>query len=359
MQTPTPASAPNEGERESLRIALQRILASPVEVATISVVAKRGIADLVKTGPRHVDDLAQATGANPDALYRVLRLAASLGVLEEVSERVFGTTPYAALLEDGEGSMRQLAQNYIEDVMLAATQIDYSVETGLPAYDKVFGRPRFDSVGADPEKLRAYHAFMAGRARSVCGAVADAYPFGSYRRVADVGGSHGMLTMAILGRHLEHNPSLRAVIFDRPEVIEHVTRPGVNGSDYAAYCELVGGDFFEALPTGCDLYTFLSIFNDWSDDDCRTILNNAKRAIAPGGRVLLIDPVIPAEPNVPHFSKRLDVQMLLVHRGGRLRTERELRALVASAGFGAVQVIPTSTYLTIVEAQPVCPAAPR
>src|SRR5215204_1807215 len=137
METGTLASASNEGERESLRIALQRILASPVEVATISVVAKRGIADLVKTGPRHVDDLAQATGANPDALYRVLRLAASLGVLEEVSERVFGTTPYAALLEDGEGSMRHLAQNYIEDVMLAATQIDYSVETGLPAYDKV------------------------------------------------------------------------------------------------------------------------------------------------------------------------------------------------------------------------------
>jgi hypothetical protein len=352
MHTPPPASA-SPGERETRAIALQRMLASPVEAAAISVVAKRGIADLVKEGPRHVNELARATGANVDALYRVLRLTASLGVLEEVGERVFGTTPYAALLEEGEGSLRRLAQNYIEEVMLAATQIDYSVETGLPSYDRIFGRPRFESVATDPEKLRAYHSFMAGRARSVCGAVADAYSFTEHKRIVDVGGSHGLLATTILERHSSQNPSLRTVIFDRPEVIELVTRPRLSGSKHGPYCELVGGNFFHALPADGDLYTFLSIFNDWSDDHCRTILNNCRTALAPGGRLLLIDPVIPAEPNVPHFGKRLDVQMLLVHRGGRLRTEPEIRGLLHSAGFQTTRVIPTSTYLTLVEAEPV------
>jgi hypothetical protein len=328
------------------------MLGSPVEVAAIAAVAKRRIPDLVKDAPKHVDELAHATGANADALYRVLRLAASLGVLEELDERVFGTTPYARLLEDGDGSMRYLAQNYVEEVMLAATQIDYSVETGLPSYDRIFGRPRFESVAVDPERLKAYHAFLAGRARSVCGAIVDAYLFGDYARIVDVGGSHGLLATTILDRYLSHNPALRAVIFDRPEVIAQVTRPRLSESEHASCCELVGGSFFEALPAGGDLYTFLSIFNDWSDDDCRAILKNCRSAMAPGGRVLLMDPIIPAEPNVPHFGKRLDVQMLLVHRGGRLRTEQETHSLLQSAGFEATRVIPTSTYITIVEAEP-------
>jgi hypothetical protein len=158
--------------------------------------------------------------------------------------------------------------------------------------------------------------------------------------------------LAILEKYLIQNPGLRSVIFDRPEVIECVTSPRVSASQYASHCELIGGDFFDSLPADGDLYVFLSIFNDWSDDHCRLILRNCREAMPPSGRVVLIDPLIPAELNEPHFSKRLDVQMLLVHQGGRLRTEDELRALLHSVEFEVTRVVPTRTYLTIVEARP-------
>jgi hypothetical protein len=96
-------------------------------------------------------------------------------------------------------------------------------------------------------------------------------------------------------------------------------------------CETVGGDFFCSAPAGGDAYILKHIIHDWSDEECVTILGHCHAGMAAGGKVLIVEMVIP-EPNVPAISKFLDLQMLLFLTG-RERTETEYRDLLERAGF--------------------------
>ena len=56
----------------------------------IRVAAELGIADLLANGPKSSTELAQATGSQPRALYRLLRALASIGIFTEVSQNGLG-----------------------------------------------------------------------------------------------------------------------------------------------------------------------------------------------------------------------------------------------------------------------------
>src|SRR5687768_17723564 len=76
----------------------------------VGVVAQLGVADHLAAGPRRSDELAQAVGADPQALYRVLRLLASIGVFTEVAPGSFGLTPLGETLRsEAPGSVRNFA----------------------------------------------------------------------------------------------------------------------------------------------------------------------------------------------------------------------------------------------------------
>jgi hypothetical protein len=65
------------------------------------------------------------------------------------------------------------------------------------------------------------------------------------------------------------------------------------------------------------------------------------------GRLILVDCVVP-ESNEPHFSKFIDLNMLVM-TGGKERTEKEFEKLLAAAGFKLLRVIPTELPFSIVE----------
>ncbi len=64
----------------------------------ISVAATLGIADLLKDGPKHVEELAKATSTHADSLYRLLRALTSIGMFAETEGRRFTLTPLAQCL---------------------------------------------------------------------------------------------------------------------------------------------------------------------------------------------------------------------------------------------------------------------
>ncbi|MGK3970028.1 methyltransferase [Sorangium sp. So ce118] len=118
----------------------------------------------------------------------------------------------------------------------------------------------------------------------------------------------------------------------------------------AARCELMGGDFFRSVPGGADACILSAILHDGSDDAAVLLLENIRRAIADGGRLLLVESVIQPG-NTPDFVKLLDLEMLIAC-GGRERTEPEFRALLAAAGFRLARVFPTASATTVIEAVP-------
>lgn len=110
------------------------------------------------------------------------------------------------------------------------------------------------------------------------------------------------------------------------------------------------GSFFESVPKGADAYVLSHIIHDWSEEQCLTILGHCRRAIAPNGRLLIVEMVIPPG-DTPHPGKLLDITMLVMP-GGQERTPDEYRSLLAKAGFRLERVVPTASAVSVVDAVP-------
>jgi len=111
-------------------------------------------------------------------------------------------------------------------------------------------------------------------------------------------------------------------------------------------CEVIGGDFSDEVLAG-DLLLLKAVLHDWDDACAERVLKTCRRAIAPGGTLLVIERVLPP-PNEGLDAKSADLNML-VGAGGRERTAEEFAALLASAGFAFARVLPTRTRMAIVE----------
>ena len=311
----------------------------------IFVAAKLGIADVLAKGPKTPAAIAEQVGAYAPFVGRVLRALASVGVFAETSNGRFRLTGTAATLRSGvPGSLRDFALMIIDDYNWKAWgALLHGVETGGVAFQHVQGQPFFDYLVANPDKERTFAASMASISGAENDAIARAYAFGRFGKLVDVGGAHGHLLATILRRHRK----LRGVLYDQPQV---VAGAGARGflTGLEDRCEVGGGDFFSSVPSGADAYMMKYIIHDWDDERCVRILSHCRDAMAPGGRVLVVENVI--EPgNRPSWGKLLDVNMQVILTG-KERTKVEFRNLLARAGLSLRRVVPTASPISIVEA---------
>jgi hypothetical protein len=322
----------------------------------IYAAAKFGVADLLKDGPLSIDDLAQKTSTNTDALYRLLRALASAGIFAEGPPRQFSLTPLAEPLQAGvPDSKHALALMSGDEQFQAWTEILYSIQTGKKAFDKVFGQPIFDYLGENLEKAKIFDAAMVGIHGRESAAVQKAYDFAGINSVVDIGGGNGSQLIALL----KANPNIRGTLFDLPHVIERA-KSNVAAAGLANRCDLVAGSFFDEnafdrlppLPRrgneGGVAFFMRHIIHDWEDEKSLTILRNCHSAMPPHGRLLVVESVIPPG-NEPFAGKFLDLVMLLIP-GGKERTEEEYRALFQQAGFNLSKIVPTGSEVSVIEA---------
>jgi hypothetical protein len=313
---------------------------------SLSVAAELGVADQLQDGPRPVSDLATACGADPGALYRLLRALASVGVFREDDDQQFGLTPTAELLlTDAPGSMRALARMYGSEQFQAWSGLEASVRNGKPVFGDTFGSSYFDYLLAHPDSSAVFNAAMTGWTIQLADAVVEAYDFGGSQRVVDVGGGLGLLLAAIL----RTSPTVAGTLFELPHVVPDAQQ-FLDKAGVADRCDAVGGDFFESVPEGGTTYVLAQILHDWDDEHCGQILRNCRQVIDPAGRLLIVEQVIPPT-NQPSLGKWLDLHMLVL-LGGMERTSDEYRSLLATAGFSLARVIPTISGVSIVEAVP-------
>lgn len=319
----------------------QMIVGSWVTQA-IYVAAEIGIADSLAAGPRTAEELAGETQTQGASLYRVLRALASIGIFTEDPEGRFSLTPLGELLKsDAPGSKRSLAIMAGAEFYRSWGGLLSSVATGGAAFDKVFGKPFFHYMSMNPDRWRIYDSAMTGVHDSETIPVLDAYDFAPFRTIVDVGGGNGLALAAILRRH----PEARGVLFDLPEVAKRAQEL-VAGSGVSGRCRFVGGDFFESVPASGDAYLLRHVIHDWEDREAVAILEKCRDAMRPGGRVLVVESVIPSG-NEPCFGKWLDLMMLVV--GGRERTKEQYAELFSMAGLRLARIVPTAHEVSVIE----------
>lgn len=322
---------------------LQHLIVGAWISQAIGVAANAGIADLLAAGPKLSTELADATGTHPSALYRLLRTLASVGLFTEVGPGRFALTPMGeSLRSDVPASLRGLSMFVCgEEAWQPWGRLDHSVRTGEPAFDHVFGMGSWEYRARHPEASTRFNAAMTSLTRQVVRAVADAYDFADMRLLVDVGGSHGVFLDALLRRH----PGLRGILFDLPHVVEGARERLEAG--ILERCQLVGGDMFEAVPEGGDAYMLSRVIHDWDDERSVAILERCRRAMAPEGRLLLVEEVLPPG-DAPAYGKLNDLHML-VGPGGQERTEAQYRALYEAAGLKLTRVVPTASRISVIE----------
>jgi ubiquinone/menaquinone biosynthesis C-methylase UbiE len=317
----------------------------------IYVAAKLGLADQLQAQPQSAYRLAETVGADPHALYRLLRALASVGIFAEQSDGTFTLTPYARLLQtDAPGSLHSVALLYGEEWLWQAYgHMLSSVQTGRPAFQQVHGESLFEYLHHHPLAATVFHNAMTGFSAHETAAILSAYDFSSAQRVVDVGGGQGTLLAAILQAH----PHLSGILFDLAPVLNQ-GQSLIHDQGLSERCSCVAGDFFAAVPAGGDIYLLKSVLHNWDDVASVTILRNCRRVMGEHGRLVLAERVIPSG-NTPAEAKLFDINMLVV-LGGQERTQEEYRALFEAAELRLTRVLPTGTALSLVEGVPITAA---
>jgi hypothetical protein len=313
----------------------------------IHAAARYCLADHLAERPRSAEELAATTRTHAPSLARLLRALVAAGLFRESAGR-YSLTPLGETLRTGTpGSMRPLVLAVLGGEQFRAWgSLQHSLETGQTAFDHVYGQSIWDYYHRHPEAAAVFNDAMTAGTATVGPAVLEAFDFSPFRTIVDIGGGHGGFLASIL----EANASTRGIVFDAPSVVAG-TREHLRSRGLAGRCEAVGGNFFESVPAGGDLYVMKWIIHDWDDRRALVILRNCRRAMgSSGGRLLLIDSVL--SENGSPFGPFLDLNMLVM-TGGKERTEGEFRALLAEAGFALRKVHPTRSNVSLVEAEPV------
>jgi hypothetical protein len=331
--SPTPVTQPGDGVVPA-PVKMAELLAGFQLSQALYAVAKCGIATALVAGPRPVAELAEATGCHPEALRRLLRTLAGIGLFTHGDDGTVALTALGATLAEGvPGSVRNLALMWMETHYAPFARLIDTMRTGVPAATVHYGQPFFDWLAGHPEQVTQFTAAMADATDGIKRGTLAGYRLPAGQTVADIGGADGALLAELLAA--DPDQSRRGIVFDLPHVVS--AAPALLAErGLATRVRAQGGDFFDALPAA-DVYVLSSILHDWDDAADARILAGIAAAAAPGAHLVIIEMVIPPG-DEPHAAKSFDLTMLGVVTG-KERTRAEFETLLTDAGFTLDRVL--------------------
>jgi len=289
---------------------------------------KLGVPDLLAGGPRTAEDLAVATGADPHALRRLLRALASAGLLKQPAPGTYALGPVTELLRsDAPGSAHLTALMYGEEIFRSFAEIEYTVRTGRPAFEKVHGQPFYAYLDANPDAAYTFHTAMGDQSVP---AVLSTCDLAGVRTIVDVGGGNGSLLAAVLAEY----PQMRGVLADLPDAVRHARTRLRERVDF------VEGSFFAHVPAGGDAYVLCRVLHNWTDERAVALLRRVRAAMAPGARLIVLEEFLPEDATAGSATAGMVDLLMLVTLEGHDRTEAEYRALLGKAGFDVLAARP-------------------
>jgi O-methyltransferase domain/Dimerisation domain len=316
--------------------------------AVVYVAAKLGISELLRDGPRSPDELATATGADKQALGRLLTALVTVGICSLAGENRYALTEMGAGL-DGSAEKSVKGWAIFEGEMLSKSWNGMleSIMTGRTAAQLLGLSNSFDLMARSPENVSIFNAAMADLTRLVIADVLRAYDFSGITHLMDVGGGSGELIGAVAKEY----PHLRATVLDLPRCEEtanvHLRRMGV--SDRARF---LAGNFFETIPAIADAIVLKSVIHDWDDARSSSILHNCHQALPVEGSLILVERIIPESPCVEDENRSHAMSDLNMLRGpgGLERTEMEYHRLLNENGFRPMSIFPAGRF-SVIEAR--------
>lgn len=313
-------------------VQLRQLIFGHVVSQIVSTAARLRVADELKAGPRWSAELARRCGADGDAFRRFLRACASLGLVEEIEDDLFGLAPLGHWLASDGPSLRDLAVALTgPGHWRSIERLCDAVVSGRATPPDALGTGIWEYYGHNPEEGGVFAAAMGAISAVVVEDLVEHYDVSGYERIVDVGGSHGVLLAGLL----EANARAAGVLFDLPEVVAGA-REALAARGLADRVEVVGGDFREEVPPGGDLYVLKHILHDWDDEQAARILRSCHRAGRPGSILLVIERLLgPGADPLAHVADLL----MLVMFGGRERTREEFEALLDAAGYRLQRVV--------------------
>jgi SAM-dependent methyltransferase len=309
-------------------------LADYIVPFTLRVICELRVADHLTEGPRSVDELAAATGAHPPALLRCLRALASRGIFTETEPAVFALNALAQPLRGDHPMSLRDAYPLLAPDIAAWARFDHSLRTGEAAFDLVHGTGYWEYMAAYPDDSARYNGAQRAAAQLELRTAVSAVPWGSFGTIVDVGGADGVFLAGILARFT----SVRGIVFDLPHIVAAAERV-LAERGVADRCTAMAGDFFDSVPAGADAYVLKRILAGWDDERAGRLLRTVRAAMRPGGRLLILEPVLQPG-NEFEVGKLQDVQLVTMVGGGG-RTLNRMSAMLAEAGLRFVRLIPT------------------
>lgn len=312
----------------------------------VAAVAEFDLFGKLATGPLEFREILNRTGLAERPLQVLLTALQAMGTVNRWPDGRYELTGLAAehLVPGGEffvGDYFSLASDSAEVRELVAR-----LRTNRPKGADAAGagfifRAGLKSAMEETAAARHFTLALAGRAKNVAPVLAATLPLPQVRRLVDVGGGTGLYSIALL----RANPELRAVVWDRPEVLR-IAKEFAANSGVAERLELVPGDFFsDPFPAGADAVLLSNILHDWDVPECRLMLKRAAAALPAGGRILVHDVFLDDDLGGP-LSAALYSANLFAVTEGRLYSAAEVRGWMAEAG-----LTPTGLQPTLIHAQ--------
>ena len=311
--------------------------------------AALSLPDQLAKGPATAEDLAKAADAHAPSVRRLLRAMVSLGLCTQEADGRFALTEAGGYLRaDLPGSVRGRALFIGDRLWKQFSDLTNQVKTGGHTQAVLGGAAGFEAMKDDPAGLHTFQQAMAESSRMAARGAMEAYDFGRFKRVLDLGGGYG----GVLGELLKAHPDQTGAVCDLP-FLKDGAETYLSNAGVAGRAEFLGGSFFESVPAGFDLILMKFIIHDWGDDESRAILQKSRAAADAGTTLVLIEQVVP---DVIAFTPehqaviRGDLTMLAI--GGKERTAEEYRVLLAESGWRLEAITPAGAQFSVIEGRP-------
>ena len=335
-----------QSEGESSSSVLLEMMYGYQKSQALFVAAQLGIADILSNGSKTAEELAKATGVNSRSIYHLMRSLISVGVFSTEDNDKFQLNPMGKhLLTGTSDSLRGTVMAMGDEGYQAWGNLLYGLKTGKTAFNHTFNRDIYSYLKQDSEASLNFNEWMKETTREWLLPVLEAYDFSEVKTLVDVGGGIGTLTAVILNA----NPKMQAILFDREDVVVGAQRV-LEGAGVADRCQIVGGNFFDAVLPDGDLYLISRVLLNWDDTDAIKILTNCYQAMTVKDRLVVVDFMLPKGKTSPFIG--LGSLNLFLLFGNFTRTEDEFYNLLSSAGFKVTNTIKTTGPVSAIEAKP-------
>lgn len=295
---------------------------------------------LLRAGPLGPDELAARLGLPEEGTRRLLDAAVSLRLLSRRDRGRYGLGPLGAVVagEPGIAAMVRHHAALYRDLADPVALLRAGRGDALAAFWPYAGAADAAALGA--EEVGPYTALMAASQPMVAAEVLAAVRFARFRSLLDVGGGEGAFLRAVAAAY----PGLRLKLFDLPAV---AARARARFAEAGLVVEVTGGDFrTDPLPGGADAISLVRVVHDHDDATVLALLRAVRRALVPGGTLILAEPMSETPGAEPIGDAYFGLYLLAMGRG-RPRTAARLTEMLTEAGFITPRLLRTRTPLLV------------